>query len=256
MNQIISDQFDWKELTDLISEGSVTPVIGNEMYKFNSGNGQLPIDSYLSKKIFELYKITDEPVVSLTDSVSYLENEKKIKTRDIIIRLKSIINEVNYELPLLTDLVKIQGLKYYINTTVYNELLEKKIQQIKNQKVSSINFSLAGPFEDSKALVNLADPFVFNVFGSLLSTNDPAISEEDMLEYAGNFTEKMKKASNLVDALKNKTLLFLGCSYPEWMMRFALRLLSNQPMHQWGTDNRIIIVVNDKSAYRDQQYEI
>ena len=133
-------------------------------------------------------------------------------------------------------------------------MLENNLTTIRKQTATSINFSINEPFSDCDDLDKLRVPFVFNVFGSLLNTVDPALSEEDMLEYTGHFKEKIKNATNIINALKNKNLLFLGCDFPDWMVRFILRLLSNEPMHDWGS-KRTIIVVNDMSDVRKKQYE-
>ena len=79
------------------------------------------------------------------------------------------------------------------------------------------------------------------------------MSEDDMLEYTGYFKEKMIKATNIVNALQNKNLLFLGCNFPDWMFRFMIRFLSNEPMHEWGT-KRTVIVVNDDTELRTNQF--
>ena len=255
MNKIISEQYDWDELLDFISERSLTPVIGKEIYKYKDGDNLARIDNYLSTKILELYKITDQPDLSLTEAVNFLEMEKKIKSMDIIRRLKSIVKEISFDFPLLTDFLKITDLRYYINTAVYNNLLEKNISDVQKKNATSINFSINEPFSDSDDLEKLTEPFVFNVFGSLMNTVDPALSEEDLLEYAGHFREKISNANNILNALKNKNLLFIGCAYPEWLIRFALRLISNEPFHEWGT-KRTIIVVNDKSEFRERQFKI
>jgi len=151
-------------------------------------------------------------------------------------------------------LLSVNDLDYFINTTVYNNVLEKKIFETRKEAANSINFSINEPFEDCDNLEKLSEPFVFNVFGSLLNTVDPALSEDDMLEYVSHFREKMSSATNIINALKNKNLLIMGCSFPDWMSRFALRLLSNEPMHDWGT-KRTIILVNDDSDFREKQYD-
>ena len=152
------------------------------------------------------------------------------------------------------SILGVTDLNYYINTGVYNNVLENNLAEIRKQTATSINFSINEPFSDCDDLERLQAPFVFNVFGSLLNTVDPALSEEDMLEYTGYFKEKMKNAINIINALKNKNLLFIGCSFPDWMVRFILRLLSNEAMRDWGT-KRTIMVVNDISDLRNMQYE-
>ncbi|HEX7456978.1 MAG TPA: toll/interleukin-1 receptor domain-containing protein [Ginsengibacter sp.] len=254
MNKNLSEQSDWDELLDFITDRQLTPILGKEMYKFKQDDLLMPVDEYLSRQILELNKVTDQPALTLTQAVNYLVNEKKVKTMDIIRKLKLMIKEINFEFPLLSQFLSITDLNYYINTAVYNNVLENNLTTIRKQTATSINFSINEPFSDCDDLDKLRVPFVFNVFGSLLNTVDPALSEEDMLEYTGHFKEKIKNATNIINALKNKNLLFLGCDFPDWMVRFILRLLSNEPMHDWGS-KRTIIVVNDMSDVRKKQYE-
>lgn len=252
MNRNFSEQSDWDELLDFISDSQLTPIIGKEMYKFKEINRLKPIEEYLSARLLEMNNVTDQQGLSLYQAVDYLETQKKVKPMDITRKLKSIVKEIDVDFPLLTAFLSIKKLNYYFNTAVYNNLLEQNIIKLRSQDVTSINFSINEPFSDCEDLERLVNPFVFNVFGSLLNTVDPALTEEDMLEYTGFFKEKMKDATNIINALKNKNLLFIGCAYPDWMLRFILRLLSNEPLHEWGS-KRTIIVVNDKSSMRDIQ---
>jgi hypothetical protein len=252
MNKTFSDQYDWDELLDFIAEKKLTPILGKEMYTFKDGDKHVPLDNYLSKTILALQKISDYEAATLSEAVNYLEIEKKVKPMDILRKLKSVVKDIDFDLPVLSEFLSIKDLNYFINTAVYNNVLEKKIFEGRRQKANSTNFSINEPFSDCPDIDKLTEPFVFNVFGSLLNNVDPALSEEDMLEYTGFFKEKMSGATNIVSALKNKNLLFLGCTFPDWMVRFALRLLSNEPLHEWGT-KRTIIIVNDPSDLRAEQ---
>lgn len=254
MNKILSEQSDWDELLDFISDRQLTPILGKEMYKFKQDDALVPVDEYLSNQILSQYNVNGYSNLSLTQAVNFLVKEKQVKTMDIIRKLKTLIKDINFEFPLLSAFLSITDLNYYINTAVYNNVLENNIAAKRSQSPTSINFSINEPFSDCDDLDRLKNPFVFNVFGSLLNTVDPALSEEDMLEYTGYFKEKIKNAANIINALKNKNLLFLGCAFPDWMVRFILRLLSNEPMHEWGT-KRTIMVVNDISDIRNTQYE-
>lgn len=254
MNKILSEQSDWDELLDFISEKQLTPILGKEIYQFKENDKLIPLDEYLSRQILESNRVTDQPPLGLTKAVSYLVNEKKLKAMDVTRKLKAMVKEISFEFPLLTEFLSISDLNYFINTAVYNNVLERSFTEIRNQKPTSINFSINEPFSDCDDLEKLKEPFVFNVFGSILQTVDAALSEEDMLEYTGYFKEKMNNASNLINALRNHNLLFVGCAFPEWMVRFVLRLLSNEPMHDWGT-KRTIIIVNDDSDLKKNQYD-
>lgn len=251
MNRVISKQSDWDELIRFIANGKLTPVIGKEMYKFRQDGELQSIESYLSQQLLQQSGVSDATAMSLSDAVDYLGYEKGRKPREIKSTLISIEEEIAFDFPLISEFLQIKDLNYFVNTSVYNSVLEKLLHHSRKQEVSSVNFSLNEPFTDSTNLDKLTGPFVFNVFGSLQKTVDPALGQEDMLEYAGNFKEKMAAAINIGNALKNRNLLFLGCAFPDWMMHFTLRLLSNEPMHEWG-DNRTIIVVNDNTAYREK----
>jgi DNA-binding MarR family transcriptional regulator len=254
MNKIISEQSDWDEVLEFISEKQITPVLGKEMYKFKEAGLLMPFDEYLSRQLLESNRITDQPPLSLTKAVSYLVSERKVKSMDVTRKLKSMVKEISFEFPLLTQFLSISDFDYFINTAVYNNVLEHTLAQLRGQKPASINFSINEPFSDCDDLEKLKEPFVFNVFGSLLNTVDAALSEEDMLEYAGYFKEKMNGAANITSALRNHNLLFIGCAFPDWMVRFVLRLLSNEPLHEWGS-KRTIIVINDSTDLRTTQYD-
>ena len=49
----ISTQDDWDNLLNLIHEGTLTPVIGQELFKYKENNELFSIDNYLSKKLLE-----------------------------------------------------------------------------------------------------------------------------------------------------------------------------------------------------------
>ncbi len=256
MNKIFSEQSDWDELLDYISDKQLTPIIGKEIYKFKKDDLLVPIDQYLSGQILNSFQVTDQTGLSLSRAVDYLVMEKGIEWMDIMRKLKMMVKDINFEFPLLAEFLGISDLNYFINTAVYNNVLENNLAKERNVTPTSINFSLNEPFTDSGNLEKLDAPFVFNVFGSLLDTVDPALRDEQLLEFTSRFKEKMgdAKAINLINALQNKSLLFLGCSFPNWMVRFILRLLSNQPLQSWGTQRRIV-VVNDPSDLRNTQFD-
>lgn len=112
MNKILSEQSDWDELLDFIAEKQLTPVLGREIYKFRQNDILIPLDEYLSKQLLESNKITDLPTVGLTSAVSYLVNEKKMKAVDVTRKLKSMVKEISFEFPILTEFLRITDLNY------------------------------------------------------------------------------------------------------------------------------------------------
>lgn len=245
MSRSFSESTDWDKLLGFIQDKNVIPILGSEMYKFLDKGALLPVGDYLSRKLLEINNVTDQQFNSLPASFNYLSTEKKIEDIDIKSSLKDIVKKFDFELPLLNEFLGISDINYFINTEIYNNLLETKILKIRKQEAKSRNFSIDRPFPDYDEQENVNQPFVFNVFGSLLNTTDPALSDDEIVEFTSFFQERMEKSINILSALRTKNLIFLGCNFPDWLARFLLRLLTSQPLSDWGK-KRAIYIVNDQ----------
>lgn len=255
MNIAASTEVDWEELLEDIAEGNLIPVLGNELYKFKVDGDLTNMDEYLAGRIFEENHLEPNPALSLAEAIDFLEKERNLHVRDLIRMLREMVDQVSFNFPLLNRFLEIDQLLFYLNTTVYSNVLENALKAVRNEPVTSINFSIRSKFPDCDSIEDLSNPLVFNVFGSFKSA-DPALSEEEMLEFTASFKERMNdNAKTILDALKNKSLLFLGCTHPDWLIRFFLRVLSNERMHDWLNRRSQIIVVNDLSDYRQKQYD-
>src|SRR4026209_898140 len=148
MNKIFSDQYDWDELLQLIADKKLTPVLGKEMYCYKDSDTLKPLDNYLSQKILEKNDVTDFQSTSLPETFNYLELKKKIETSDLIDALKPVVRGINFELPLLNEFLTISDLNYYINTTVYNNVLETKIKDLRKESITSRDFSIQSNIDD------------------------------------------------------------------------------------------------------------
>ena len=252
----ISTQDDWDSLLNLIHEGTLTPVIGLELFKYSENNELFSFDNWLAKKLLEKFEVTDHSADTLIDAAGYLINEKNVESNDIIDHLDSSIKDIKFEFPSLASLLMISGLKYFINTTVFYSILKNMIAEVRREEADSKNFSPYSHFSFDQDLAKLSKTFVFNVFGSL--NKDPAVTEDDMLEFTSKLGENISIAPNLLIALQNNNILFLGCAYPEWMIRVVLRLLTNQAMNEWGTGKprRKIYVINDRSEFAEEQNKV
>ncbi|MDE3213708.1 MAG: hypothetical protein KGM98_10780, partial [Bacteroidota bacterium] len=112
----ISDQSDWDELLDMILEKQVTPILGKEVFQFASGDQAQVLDSWLSAQLLSYYKFTGLPAMSLTQTVNYLIGAKQLKSWDLVRPLKNLINNAQFEFPILKQLLGITDLKYFFNT--------------------------------------------------------------------------------------------------------------------------------------------
>ncbi|CAA9535031.1 MAG: hypothetical protein AVDCRST_MAG96-3835 [uncultured Segetibacter sp.] len=162
---------------------------------------------------------------------------------------------MDYDYPVLTSLLTINKLNFFVNTTIYN-ILEKKIKEGRNTDAISLNFSINSKMRNAQIDIGNSDkPVVFNFFGSLFNSPDPALTEEEMLEYTTLFISRMAEgADTILDELKNKSILFLGCSQPEWLIRFFMRVLVNERMNDWDRRRSTITIVSDHMNMNQRQY--
>ncbi|HLF45611.1 MAG TPA: hypothetical protein VI548_04265, partial [Chitinophagaceae bacterium] len=104
MKKVITEQSDWDDLLEMISDRVLTPILGKEMYQFNENGALLSIDTHVSRLLFEQNKITEQTATTLTQAVDFLEYEKNQNTIDVIKKLKSIVKEMNaVDFPLLDE---------------------------------------------------------------------------------------------------------------------------------------------------------
>ncbi|MCY7420871.1 MAG: TIR domain-containing protein [Chitinophagaceae bacterium] len=255
MENSLPTQINWKELLKDISSGNVIPVIGNEVYKFLLNDSLTGIDNYLSGKLLKDNDLASLKPLTFAEVVDFLSKQKDLTVREVNGKLKEAVDEMNFKFPIIESFLSIDQLFFYLNTTVYSSIFEKNIKAERNLSPTSINFSIRSKFKDCDDLEALTKPLVFNVFGSFESP-DPALTEEEMLEFTTSFKERMNMyASSLLENLKEKSLLFLGCTHPDWLLRFFLRVLSNERINDWMDRPSQIIAVNDPSDYREKQYE-
>jgi hypothetical protein len=71
---------------------------------------------------------------------------------------------------------------------------------------------------------------VYHLFGKLSSQPDYVITDEDLLEFLYHMQSKTVAAEHLFDALRDNHLLFIGCSFPDWLSRFLLRIAKSRQL--------------------------
>lgn len=130
-------------------------------------------------------------------------------------------------------LAEITHFRFFISTTLDGLLVKAlcKARKLKKNQVKEINYSLQKlsytPTEKEEA----PQVTVFNLFGSFGNILKPAFDEEEMLEHIFTLSrndEDHPLASYFMECVQNKILLFIGCDFPDWFMRFIIRIVTNE----------------------------
>lgn len=237
----------WEELLERIENRTIIPVIGQGLYwvKDEQGKDVLLYD-HLAEKLAETvgYTLPQESHHKFAKAALQFLREKKKESYTFlkaIKELKNIFQDVLEKVKLpwdnpLSKVARIRAFNLFINTT-YEDYLVNMLEIVRNHECKLLNYTLK-----DKKLRHLKDELfdkveeskttlVYNIYGNLLERVEPAFTEKDILETIISFNKNMQGNPDnpLSPMLENSSLLFIGCGYNDWLFRFFIRSISNQP---------------------------
>jgi hypothetical protein len=221
----------WEGFLDSIQRGKVIPIVGNDLCLIEDASGNLmQLDYYIAQELIERLGV-GVAGDTLYDLALYNGRPKIIQTIDDIIEdIQSNKDGKHFYAKPLEDLVQITDFNFFISTTFDNRL-EKILNLKRSDQVNKIiNYSIYS----NNGIPEKADNVVFNLLGSMSSGIQYALTEDEILEHfyslAYNYNTKGEQSISkyFFDRIKGKTLLLIGCSYPDWFMRFIIRALANE----------------------------
>jgi hypothetical protein len=147
-------------------------------------------------------------------------------------RLKAIVEERPLPIPEpLRQLAAITDFQLFVSTTCDSLLadaldLERYAGSARTRRLA---FSTHSALQDLPCEAGrLPEPHVFQILGRLSASGDYAVTDEDTLEFLHALQSEGNRPKILFDELKSNPLLFLGCSFPDWLARFFVRTVANQ----------------------------
>lgn len=223
-----SDYLD--DLLMFIRDGLVIPIIGPELLLVDDGEGrQVPLYDYVARRLAEHFRLTERlpAKFSLQDVVSaYSQDGRPIE--NIYPRISAILAERPFITPpALLKLARISEFRLFITTT-FDSLLVQAVNEARfggqprtQQIVYAGTRTRGGDLE--VGWEKGPDPIVFHLLGKANSTPTYVATEEDTLEFIYKLQADAPHM-HLFDELTSKHLLILGCSFPDWLARFFIRM--------------------------------
>ena len=243
--------YDWNSVKTDINENNVVPILGNDLsiiklnknsisqtknyeviLKSGKDDGEyirINLYKYLAIKLCEDY-LPGEPLnlpvnfnsivlQLLSKGIAQNAIKKKIKNKTMELTDEEIVLEP------LRKLTRIKGFENFVTVNIDN-FLERAFEAEGKKVNPSINFSIQDT--DSNQKNDRALPKIFNLLGNI-KAGKFAASDEESLEYLYMLkNDSTNKIKELFDTLDGKTLLFIGCDFPDWFMRFFIRIIANE----------------------------
>ena len=232
------DDFDWEDLVYAITEASVVPVVGSELWVIDVEGKSQKVEQYYLERLAKKLNLGEaEPSGSLNQlTIDLLYDvplqKKERRKRRIVNNLVEVFEESPPPIPeALLKLAEIEHFELFL-TTSFDTLLEQAIEKVRGVPCLTLAHSLNAAIDDlADVTLTPGQPCVYHLFGcmprdSFIGT-EFAITGEDQLEYLQDIGENNKKPQNLFDFLSEKELMFLGCGLPDGVARMMLRTLAD-----------------------------
>jgi hypothetical protein len=254
MNDGNDDNFRWDELLRRIKRKNVIPVIGLGLYRISSqpghrvssqpghradGESGLLLYDYLAQKLADEAGVDIPPDANHKFAKATLEYLRKNDNDYLVLSetLKELLGEIRL-IPAnpLWKLARIKAFDVFI-TTAYDDFLAGTIKTVRSAPTRALFYTVGEKdlnLLDNDLFNSLKESrasLVYHIFGNMEKCMVPAYTEKDILETIMEFRKDMEAygQNNLFRKLESSSLLFMGCGYDDWLFRFFIRTVANEP---------------------------
>lgn len=219
-------------LVEGVTEREIIPVVGNDLSLVkDEENNPVPLYNYIAKNVAAELKIpyNSQSIHELALTVN------GIKSQHVYEKVKSIYKKIKKQNRIINDplkiLSKILDFDFYISTAI-DDLLEDALKverTLSDEDIGVINYSLKTKNEVPKN----TKVVILKIMGALSPIKNSAIDDEKMLENLISITNWINEVCAAGNSISDffsgtKGFLFIGCDYPDWLMRFLIRILTNK----------------------------
>lgn len=219
----------WDQLLQLIEEGRVVPVVGQDLLRIEEDGKDVPIYWWLAKKLAVYLEVPDEdiPECGALNEVASRFLAQGGELEEIYPALRSIAparETLTIPEPLL-QLARIRPFKLFVTTT-FGPLLEMAVNQVRfggQPRTRVFAYSPNAAQDLDQPLEAMDRPVVFHLFGRISAVPDYAVTDEDTLEFVYSLQSESHRPNLLLDELARAQILLIGGNFPDWLHRFLLR---------------------------------
>jgi hypothetical protein len=230
----MDNEFFWETLLTLLDEGTVVPIVGQELAdRADGANWHRELARLLATELH--VPPEDLPVgqpASLNDVCSAYFRRGATRRTEIYTRLHMLARRLAFQPSAsLRRLASIRAFKLFV-TTSFDPLLAQAIDAERfggEARTDVLAFApRATPVDLPSSVRDLERPTVFHLFGRLAASDSYAVTEEDMVEFFHKLHSDSIRPKRLFDELRDSNLLIIGNGFPDWLARFLIRLAKSE----------------------------
>jgi hypothetical protein len=230
---------DWEDLVRRIGGKEVVPIVGPGVVTFGKRDellypwlaqqlpGRLDPPLTLTPPPRELQAVVDaqraagQPVDRVYPPLQILVEDADLRPGDT-----------------LAALAAIEGFQLFLSTT-FDPLLPRAVESASpggKPEERRGAASLLDPCPDlPQELVKLQKPhqrFVYQVLGRAQPYRDFVVWDDDMFQFLLRLDQQIPQLPRLLVALQNRHFLVLGLSFADWLLRFFVHVVKQQPLSE------------------------
>lgn len=233
----------WKRLLDRIRDGDVVPVLGPQLLV--EADGRTPRQARIAQRVLQGHGIDVDPG-SLTpfrelDEAHARLASSSVSPQDIYADVHEEIRHdaLDGEAPEpIRQIAEITDFRLLVTLTP-DDWLRRCLRQCR-AAVHEVVHSPRWPTSEFDDLPRdwpqrAGEAQLLYLFGKSRATPTFALHDEDLLEYAHNMIAGGSGVPRLfLDELRERSLLLIGCHFPDWLGRFFLRVTNKSRLSEKG----------------------
>ena len=251
------DEKNWERLFRRIEDGLVVPILGQQVLSYGENNDtlQVRIARYLlQQNNFEPDTVSLTPFNELNEAVLQIRKQNAYDMQDLYADIHDGIKHLTTGQEALTpepvqQIAAISAFQLYITLTPDDQLARCL------RKRCAVNEIIYSPYLPTSEGTDLPPDWqarhgetqLLYLFGKSRAAPMFAVHDEDLLEYVHNIIARGSHVPmRFLDELQQRSLLLIGCNFPEWLCRFFLRLakqgrlLDTQRKREWLIENKLL----------------
>ncbi len=221
----------WSRLVREIHNKQMLPVIGPGLVTIEKDGEEIPFHMFLAPELAKRLGVNGSENLGTVSDVAMAYMIQGGGRMDVYDELRDLVEE-NQKIttpPGLANLAAIRDLDLFISST-FDPFLVKALQAARMGFKGTDNEVFA--FHPSRP-VDLPQPLpqtcVYHVLGTTTTYPDFGVWEEDYMEFLCGLLEAPRDTHrNLFRELKNRSLLLIGASFDDWIVRFFLRVAKQE----------------------------
>jgi hypothetical protein len=236
-------EFDFDLLVEQIKNGKVVPVIGTELYSDGAGAA---LESAIARELALKLKLDNVPSGATPRdlALAYLVNRGDMAT--LADAVSDVTQRVIVEPPRAVEqLAEITDFRLFV-TTAIDRMLEKALVRARSVEPISVAYSPTNHALELPDMQKALVPAVAHILGRV--DGDFPLGDAELLEYLQSLLGEARRPKRLFDELNGRNLLFIGCGFPDWLLRLFIRTVKDKEYQASFVERRAQFIADARTA--------